>query len=64
MNIFCIPQLLAKLQEAVHELGDTCMQLVKDGSSVQAAPEDKSLRRDLNTQAKFVNENVSYIITG
>uniref|UniRef100_A0A1X7VGP0 FERM domain-containing protein n=1 Tax=Amphimedon queenslandica TaxID=400682 RepID=A0A1X7VGP0_AMPQE len=55
-------ELLAKLQEAVHELGDTCMQLVKDGSSVQAAPEDKSLRRDLNTQAKFVNENVGVVI--
>ena len=36
------------------------MQLVKDGASVQAAPDDKALRRDLNTQAKFVNENVSH----
>ena len=35
------------------------MQLVKDGANVQAAPDDKALRRDLVTQAKFVNENVS-----
>lgn len=38
------------------------MDLVKDGAAVQGAPDDMNLRRDLNTQTKFVNESVSTLI--
>ena len=39
-----------------------CIQLIKDGSAVQGAPDDKALRRDLNAQSKLVSESVSTLI--
>lgn len=51
-----------KLQQATHELGDACIQLVKDGAVIQGAPDDKTARRDLNRQTKVVSEKVSLLL--
>lgn len=50
-----------KLQQTTHELGDACIQLVKDGAVLQGAPDDKTARRDLNRQTKVVSEKVSLL---
>ena len=47
-----------QLQQRVHVVGDVCMEMVRDGAEVQAAPDDQMLKRSLAEQARVVAEKV------
>ena len=42
----------------MHVLGDSCVQLVRDGAIVQGAPGDKIMKRSLIDQARICSEKV------
>lgn len=51
-------QIATQLQQRVHVVGDVCMEMVRDGAEVQAAPDDQMLKRSLAEQARVVTEKV------
>ncbi|XP_076033858.1 talin_middle and talin-RS domain-containing protein rhea isoform X2 [Oratosquilla oratoria] len=55
-------EVAGRLKSSVHELGQSCMDLVKTGGHCQAAPKDTFVQRDLAEAARLVGEKVSHVL--
>jgi len=56
------PEIAHRLRSSVHELGQTCIELLKSGGACQAAPRDTFAQRDLGESARHVGEKASHVL--
>jgi talin len=51
-------EIAMRIKSTVHDLGRTCIDLVKAGGARQGAPDDVFTQRDLSDAARLVGEKV------
>lgn len=56
------PEIAHRLRSSVHELGQSCIELLKSGGACQAAPRDTFAQRDLAESARHVGEKASHVL--
>ena len=62
IHLSSTPEIATRLRSSVHELGKSCIELVKSGGACQSAPQDTFCQRDMAEAARHTGEKVVHVL--